>query len=139
MKEINNTNIIEWLTGVLEQMFTNSHFDYASIENPFVTHWKTARPTIKYFENRPFNQRNHCGVFFINFKNINKHNVRDIIEILNDHGNGFWTLDLICEYLVKQLLVGSDDYIQWPFNDYDKLLITTARNDITLSQLQDLN
>lgn len=28
MKEINNTNIIEWLTGVIEQMFTNSNFDY---------------------------------------------------------------------------------------------------------------
>lgn len=131
MQQITGQTLLEWIDDTVKQVIY--HPD-RPINNPFVIDYKTSRPIVKQLENRDITNFMHSTIRLqLDFPVI------QVNETLKDHYNGFWTIDRIVDYLLSQLVCGSEKQFKIPFTIYEKFLITTLNTQLIKEDNNDNN
>ena len=129
LTNINQPDFKTWLTNAVTQAITQPE---KPIDNPFVINWKTTRTTIKYFENRLLKSIVPTKMdLTLPFADD------EVTEVLADHGNGFWDINRIANYIISQLLTNSENQFMIPYTPYEKFLLTTFNTTIIQEDSQD--
>lgn len=131
MLKITKHSLNHWLTECLMTAISAKFTDY---ENPFVQNWKTARPTIKYFENRS-NTTPNWSALTLGFAGLSQTDLNETTEIISDHNMNFWNLDQVATYLLTQLLNGSEEQFSLPITVEYQLPFKAAHNNLTFKAI----
>ena len=132
MLKITKHSLNHWLTECL--MFTIND-KLTGFQNPFVQDWRTARPTIKYFENRESQGKVQWSPLKLNFADLSQEDLDESLEIIDDHHMNFWNVEHLTNYLLSQLLNGTDDKFDLPITQDYEIPFKAAHNNLTFKAI----
>lgn len=132
LQKITNNDLNSWLSNNLSLTMNEQFTEY---NNPFAMDWRTARPVIKYFENK-----NQKGIdetqIDISFMGIPQDTLDLVAEILNNHGMSFWNFERLTVYFLTKLLTGTDKTFVVPVDNDSKNVFTLAHNMRLIERLK---
>lgn len=132
MLKITKHSLNHWLT---ECLMSTISAKFTNFRNPFVQDWQTARPTIKYFENRESQSKVQLSPLKLNFAGLSQEDLDESLEIIDDHHMNFWNVEHLTDYLLNQLLNGTDDKFGLPITQDYKIPFKTAHNNLTFKAI----
>lgn len=132
MLKITKHSLNHWLT---ECLMSTISAKFTNFRNPFVQNWQTARPTIKYFENRESQSKVQLSPLKLNFAGLSQEDLDESLEIIDDHHMNFWNVEHLTDYLLSQLLNGTDDKFGLPITQDYKIPFKTAHNNLTFKAI----
>lgn len=132
LQKITNNDLNSWLSNNLLLTMNEQFTEY---NNPFAMDWRTARPVIKYFENKNQKGTDETQID-ISFMGIPQDTLDLVVEILNNHGMSFWNVERLTVYFLTKLLTGTDKTFIVPVDNDSKNIFTLAHNMILIQRLK---